>query len=810
MLKNFLITASRNIRKYKAYSFINFIGLTLGIALALLIMAYVRSELSYDRFHEKADRLYRLRYVAPNGLELATSPPPIAPLMKDFFPEVEEAGRMYGRNVSISLPGKGEAFEETDIYFADSVLMRMFTIEFVRGNPQRALQEKFTVLLNEEMAKKYFGENDPIGETLLFAGKPFKVTGVVKNFPENSHIRFNMLVPYDNMFDLESEQAAKLLRDNLSINFVISHSYTYVLLKPGADPANVDRNMDALLEKHALPNLRVGQVFTLMPLTDIHLKSTLLAEPSATNSITDLLVFIGVGILTLIIAAINYVNLSTAQSFTRVREIGIRKVLGSSKSHLIVQFLAESFLFCVVALVLAYGVFYIALPLMNELTNKNLVFEEVVDTFLLLSSLGIIVVLALMAGGYPAYFVASFNSINSIKGEVVGIGSKSFMRKMLVVFQLGIACTLLSGSMLMMKQMDYLYSRPLGFVRENVVNIPLFSTNLNGIFRENDSTFQNNLRAFRNFAEAQAGVLQTTLSSNPPGLGVTYRGTVPEGFAREDNLFIANMSVDYDFMETFGMELVAGRTFNRDFGTDENEAFIVNETAVQEFHWETPETALGKTIIREGKQGKVIGVIRDFHFLSLTTPVSAMVLEVDPTRFNSLSVRFSSADSQPVVETLEAEWNKLFPEKAFEFNYLDEQINRQYENYSDFSTIIQIFTVLAILISCLGVYGLVLFTVQRRVKEIGVRKVLGAGVVSILRLIYTDFAILAVIGFLIGAPISWYLMNKWLNNFTYHTSIDALTYVISFLIVMLVVAITIGYEAIKASLANPVSSLRSE
>jgi putative ABC transport system permease protein len=772
---------------------------------------YVRSELSYDRFHEKADRLYRLRYSAPNGLELATTPPPIAPKLKDEFSEIEEAARVYIRNVSISRPDEAEAFEESRVVFADSAFTKMFTLELVKGNPKNALHDKFTVLINEEMAQKYFGEKDPIGESLVFSGRQsFKVIGVVKDFPENSHLRFNMLVPYDDMFDLEDARTEAVLRNNLSRNFIFSHSYTYLLLHPGATPDNINAGMDAFIKKHAEPIFLVGQVFSLMPVIDIHLKSTLLAEPTATNTMTNIYIFIGVGMLTLLIASINYINLSTAQSFTRMKEIGIRKIMGSMRFQLIVQFLAESFLFCLVSMVMAYLVFDLSLPVLNQLTGKNLEFLQVVDGTLIMLSLILLVVISVLAGGYPAYFISSFESVNALKGSGTTGDGNQFLRKSLVVVQLTIACMLLSGSLLIIKQLNYLNSRPLGFQREYVINIPLYSQNLNGYFQQRDSTFEVRLQTFRNLVETQTGIMHTALSSGSPGNGSVFRGTIPEGFTREDNIFAANMAIDYDFLKTYNMELIAGRTFSQDYPSDEQQGFLVNEAAVREFNWDTPEKALGKTIDREGKKGQVVGVIRDFHFADLTTAISALVMAIDRNQFSTLSIRFENENVEATITKLEQEWNRLFPEKAFEFTFLDEQLDQQYANFQNFGTIIQVFTAIAILISCLGVYGLVLFTVKHKVKEIGVRKVLGATVSNILVLIYRDFAWLIVLGFVLAVPVSYYFMDQWFTNFIYHTNIDVLTYMLSLTVILIIVTLTISYQAVRAAQANPVKSLRSE
>jgi putative ABC transport system permease protein len=457
--------------------------------------------------------------------------------------------------------------------------------------------------------------------------------------------------------------------------------------------------------------------------------------------------------------------------------------------QLIFQFLAESFLFCLVAMMIAFAMFNFLLPLLNELTNKHLVFSQAVDLKLLAGSVVLLLIITGLAGGYPAYFITQFESVHALKGNSAFAGHDQFLRKALVVIQLAIACMLLSGSLLIIRQLDFLENRPLGFEKERVINVPLYSQNLNGIFSQTDSTFRSRLQTFRNSIESQSGVINTSLSSGAPGLGVTYRGAIPQGFTQEDNMFIATMAVDHDFLKAYGMELVAGRSFDRDHVSDEADAFIVNETAIQEFNWGSPEAAIGKDLNQEGKKGKVIGVIKDFNFVSLETPMSALILELDQDAFSTLSIKFENTNVDRILDRLETDWNRIFPEKAFEYTFLDEQLTSQYSIYRNFGTIIQTFTATAILISCLGVYGLVLFTVQRKVKEIGVRKVLGANVGSILGLIYRDFALLIVVGFALAVPISYYLMNQWLLNFIYRTDIDILSYVFSLALVLIIVSV---------------------
>jgi len=812
MVSNFFRTAWRNILKHKTYALINFVGLTCGLTLSLLIFTYIRQELSFDTFHKNLDRIYRVKYYGPNDLRLASTPPPIAPRMKEFFPEVEEAARVYGRSVSISRESdRLESYEENNVFFADSTITDIWTLEFISGDAKRALKEPFTIILTDEAAKKYFGDTNPIGESLLFGGNvSFKVGGVVKKFPTSSHIQFSMLVPYDNMFDLETPETEDVLRKNLEINFIISHSYTYVLLKPGANPQNVNDRFDDFLKKYALPQLQRGQIFELFPLADVHLKSDMLAEPATTNTYSTLYIFAGVGLLTLLIACINYVNLATAQSFTRMKEIGIRKILGSARGQLIGQFLMESFVFCVIAFLLSLGGLYTTLPFLNQLTGSEMEFANVFDSTTIITALILLAGITILAGGYPSIFATQFDSVNSLKGSGgSSLSSGNMLRKGLVVFQLLITSALISGSLMIVKQLRYLENRPLGFEQGNMLVVQLQSQNLNSVFSAENESFQERLNSFRNTIESQSSVRSTSLTSSLVGAGVVYRGVVPEGFTTDDNLFVANLGADYDFIETYNVKLITGRGFSKEVASDPIEGYMINETAIKEFKWESPEEALGKTINIEGKQGKVIGVIEDFNFTPLTAAISALVIDLR-TSYSFLSISLRNEDTQQNINLLKDKWNELFPEKTFEYFFLDQRLSQQYQNYQNFGSIINYFSVIAVLISCLGVYGLILFVVQRKVKEIGVRKVLGSTVPGILKLIFSEFTWLILIAFLAAVPFSYYLISQWFENFIYHTTIDVMTYVVSLSLVMLIVTATILYNAFKAATANPVNSLRSE
>ncbi len=812
MFLRFFTTAWRNIVKHQLFSVINFIGLSIGIALTILIFIYVREEVNYDRFQTKLDRIYRIKYSLPSqNMELATSPPPLTPQLPEYFSDIESVARLFGRSASVKRTGSMEIFEEEAVFFADTTFQNIFDLEFISGSADQAFRPN-TVILTKRSAEKYFGDESPLGQSLNFSGRvDFEVVGVVKDYPSNSSIYFSMLLPYDNMYDLEDDQTAAIMRQNLEVNFVISHSYTYILLKEGADPETVNKGMADFINEYAPEQMQIGQVFTLFPLRDIHMESTMLAEAEATNSWSTIYLFIAVSILTLAIASINYINMSTAQSFSRVKEIGVRKVMGSDKRQLIFQFLVEAFLFVGVSVLVALLLVNLGIPVLNDLTNKNFVFSEVMDWQLIGLVIGLVFLLTLLAGSYPAFFVSGFNAVDALKGsKLQATGSGKLLRLSLVGFQLLVTSFLLVAALIVLQQLNFINNKELGFDKEKIVIINLFSQNLNNIFSGADSTFQTRLRTYGDEIKRQSFIRASSRISSELGTGISFRGTIPEGFTAEDNMFHANLNIDYDFFETFNIEIVAGRPLSREYATDAAEGFVVNETAVRDFGWGRPEDALGKTFNLEGKTGTVVGVMKDFHFMGLTQPLTPMSADISSIGSPLLAVKVMGEDLSDAISYMENTWNELFPEKTFEYRMLDESLANQYESFQDFGMIIAYFTIIAIIISCMGLYAMILYNVQRREKEIGIKKVLGANVGLILSQMYKEFMILVIIGFLLAIPLSYYAISDWLESFVYSIEISPVAYLIGLVIITVLVFATISRTAFKAAMSNPINAIRRE
>lgn len=815
MFKNYFLSAVRNLTKHKTFSFINILGLTGGLTSCLLIFTFVIDEFSYDTSHQKGDRIYRVQYDIQN-FHLARVPPIMSENIAAYFPEVETTSRLFSRGVSVQVPNENTSdikrFEESNVNFADASLFEIFDFELVSGSIDGALTEPFTIVLNEEIASKYFGDANPIGKQLLLEGdKSFKVTAVVEDFPVNSHTHFDMLLPYDNMYDLEPEGLKENVRNNFKRNWIVSHSPTYVLLKEGRSPESVDARFPDFISEKIPANMNKDPSFKLQPLSDIHLNNDIQAQAEPSGSMRFIYIFIAVGVLTLVIACINFINLSTARSLQRTKEIGMRKVLGSGKSSLIAQFLGESFLTTAVATLLAYGLSSLLLPQMNVLTNKTLD-TSVLFTPQILGGLSLLFILAgFMAGLYPSFFVTRIAPLSSLKGEISKSrqGGLAF-RKVLIIVQFGISVILISSTLIVFDQLDMMRNRPLGFNKEHIVNVPVQSQNFNNVFGGIDGQKRQKMNAFEDAIANIPGVVGSTVSSTAPGFGIVNRNIVPEGFTAQDNIIAPVYAVDYDFIDTYEIEVLTGRGFSTEFGTDHQSAFIINEFGASEFEFGNAEEALGKSINVEGKEGKVIGVVKDFNFLSLAQPMGTLIMEVSVAQFGVFSLKLENENIPQTLAKVEDTWNEFFAEETFDPTFLDESLEQSYTQQEQLGTIVGYFSVLAILISCLGSYGLIMFIASRKMKEVGIRKVLGASIPNIVMLMSKQFVVLAVISMAIAIPITVWLGNGWLEDFSYRISISPMSFIIASLLTVGLVLITISFQAIKAAVSNPVKALRTE
>lgn len=815
MLKSYIKAAFRNLLKHKTFSFINVLGLAGGLTACLLIYTFVADELSYDTFHSKKDRIYRVQYDI-SDFQLARIPPIMGENLTAFFPEIEATSRLFSRNVSVQIPdvvnNNEDRYEEENVNFADSTFFRIFDIELVKGSLQSALQQPFTAILNEEVATKYFGDENPIGKTVIMEGdNSFKVVAVVKDFPSNAHVHFNMLLPYENMYDLEPEGLEQNVRQNFKVNWMVSHSPTYVLLKEGSSPETVNQAFPDFIAEKIPDNMQKDQSFSLQPLLDIHLNDEIQAQAEASGSRSFLIVFIAVGALTLLIACINFVNLSTARSLQRAKEIGMRKVLGAWKSNLIIQFLGESFFTAFLALLLAAVATYFLLPVLNVLTGKELEPSILLTGKILLGMIGLFLLTGFLAGIYPAFFVTKIAPISSLKGEVTSSakGGLAF-RKGLIVVQFTISIILISCTLIVFQQLDMMRNKPLGFKRDHIITVPIQSQNFNNVFGGVDGQKRQKMNAYEDAIATIPSVLGSTASATAPGFGMVNRNVIPEGFTAEDNIIAPVYAIDYDFLDTYEIKLIAGRNFSKEYGTDHQNAFLVNEFGLSSFDFGTPEEALGKEINVEGKVGKVVGVVQDFNFLALTEPMRPLIMDIQVAAFNVFSIKISNQNIPETLNALENEWVNFFPEETFDATFLDEALDQGYNQQEQLGNTVAYFSILAILISCLGSYGLIMFLASQKMKEVGIRKVLGASVANVVWLLSAQFAWLAVIAMVLAIPISLWLASDWLNEFSYRIDISPWSFLIASIATLLLVLLTISFQAFKAAVSNPVESLRSE
>ncbi|WP_080054686.1 ABC transporter permease [Spirosoma aerolatum] len=813
MLTNYLKIAWRTLQKQRGFAFINIFGLAVGLACCLLITLYVLDELSYDRYNEKADRIYRVQSdikFGGNDMRFAVSPDPVGPTLKKDYPQVEQYVRLHQRGTwLVKRAGETTNLREDNVTFADSTLFDVFTLPLISGDPKRALAEPNTIVISESAAKRHFGNQNPMGQTLLLDNRlTFKVSGVMRDMPKNAHFHAD-LIP-------------TMLSDDYPWGQWLSNNhYTYILLRTGTDPAAFAKNFDAVIEKYVGPQVQqmigksLGEFrkagnsvrYWLMPLTDIHLYSKQQIELAPNGDIQYVYIFSAVALFILLIACINFMNLATARSANRAREVGVRKVMGSERQQLIGQFMTESVLTSALAMVLAVFIVALALPGFNTISAKELTINQLASSYLLPVLILLPFVVGLVAGSYPAFFLSSFQPIKVLKGGLsalkMGAGfSSASLRSGLVVFQFMMSVILIVGTIIVYRQITFIQTKNVGFNREQVLTI----NDAYAIGKQAETFKQEVLRLPGVLSGSISGYLPTPSNRNDNAYFAEGQTDMNKGFSMQ------TWGVDHDYLKTMGMQLVKGREFSRQFGSDSS-GIILNEAAIKILGFKDP---IGKRVWRfndgEGKTRKtytIVGVVKNFHFESLRRNIGALSLVLD-SNSGAVSFRLSGADIPALVRQIEAKWKQLAPGQPFSYQFMNQSFDEMYRAEQRVGTIALTFAMLAVLIACLGLFGLAAFMAEQRTKEIGVRKVLGASVTSIVGLLSKDFLKLVLIAILIASPIAWWAMNQWLADFAYKIDIEWWMFALAGLVAVGIALVTVSFQSIKAALMNPVKSLRSE
>lgn len=807
MFFNYLKIAARNLLKYKFISFINLFGLTVGLACCLLILTYIINELSYDKYHDKADRIYRVTRVFNNpengdvSLHLGTVAPPFAPLLANDFKEIESVTRFLQNGVTPFRYGD-KLFNEQDPYWADSNFFDFFNMEVVRGNPEKALTDPYCVMLSEKVAKKYFGNEDPLNKVIRMNNQSdFKVTGVFKELPANSHFHPELMLSFSTLRD-----TAIYGEENLRSNWGNNSFFTYILLPEGYDIKKLEAQLPAFIDRHVEsgPKFKASQ-WTSLPLqklTDIHLRSHLDAEAEENGDIRRVYIFSAIALFILLIACINYMNLSTARSALRAREIGVRKVVGAERKSIIFQFLTESVLICWLAIILAFVLTWTLLPFLGKLSGQDLSIDILLRWQILVPLLVIPFIVGIISGLYPAIFMSSFQPVRVLKGLFRAGGSNISFRKVLVTAQFAISIILIVCTAVVFKQMRYMQNKALGFDRDHLVTIP-YTNALNDRFD-----------GFRTELMANGSVRNVGRSSRiPTGRLLDAMGTQ---IKRGDTMTPANVDIkfvaaDKDFISTYGIKIVAGRGFSGNFDADTS-AFLINQAAASVLGFKNVQDAVGLQMEYGDRRGTLVGVFNDFHFESMHQKILPLVLLVPRTSFNygNISVKVAGNNIAGALQHIENTWQKFLPDVPYQYTFLDENFERLYRSEQREKSIFTIFSFIAIFIACLGLLGLSAFAISQRVKEIGIRKVLGANTSTIVALLSKDFMKLVIISAVIAFPVAWWAMNNWLQDFAYRITIPWWIFLVAGVIAAVIALLTISTQAIKAAISNPVKSLRTE
>jgi putative ABC transport system permease protein len=803
MIKNYLKTAWRNLLQNKATSFISIAGLAVGICCFLLLATYLINELRYDRFHEKADQIVRVAYSYKSaddkeGRYLAVTQTAVVPVYKQEFSEIADGTRVfnYSGNGPAAVQYADKIFNEKSMLAADASFFKMFSFNFIKGNAKDALSDPSSIVISESTAKKYFGSDDPIGKMLkVNESHNLMITGVIEDVPAYSQIKFDMIAN------------SAIMPGIKELKWSSASNYSYFLLKPGADVNALQAKMNAYI-KNILKeqNRDAVTLYTLEPLTSVHLYSNALYSLEAAGSIKYIYILGIVAVVLLLLACVNFLNLVTARSAERAREIGVRKVMGAVRGQLFAQFIMEAGIITLFSLLAGVVLLYVLFPSFSTFTGQQLGFKTWNITWLAEALVAVFILVTLLAGTYPSLFLSAFKPIVTLKGKVSGQPGGNMLRKSLVIFQFVVSVFFIISTLIAGSQLRYMQSLNTGINREQVMVL-----DIGGIS-------YNNIAAFKSEINQQTGVLGSTASYDSP---VDVRGgysiNTAEGKTADYSLSVTAIPIEKSFIQTLGIQLIAGRQLNVDDELQvlnkESEkrsySFVLNEKAIKALGWK-PEEAIGKKIGLNGRMGTIRAVAKDFNFASLHQEITPIVMFPEYDWFGKLLVKTSGKNTAATIAAVQAKWKGFYPNKPFDYHFLDQEFEEMYKTDQRTGSILTAFTTVTIFISCLGLFGLAVFSTRQRVKEIGIRKVLGANVMSIVGLISSDFLKLVLIAVVISSPLAWYAMSAWLQDFAFRIDIQWYVFLLAGGMAIIIAFVTVGYQSFKAALSNPVKSLRSE
>lgn len=806
MLKNYFKIAWRNIMRHRAYAGINISGLAIGIAACLLILQYVTFELSYEKFHVNKDRIYRVQQDRYDNGKLSTQwaagAYAVGNAFKAEIPEIEDYVKVLKRNAAVT-EIDGQPLKIEKVFYASGSFFKIFSYPLIEGNKNNALTEPFTAALSATTARKIFGHTSVVGKSLeLNKNTLYTITAVYQDAPVNTQLRPDIILSYATFVSVQTKR-----NNNPEVAWTWDGCLTYLLLRPGAEPATVEKKFVPIVDKAVAAEMKkfnAAVIYKLQPLTDIHLYSHYMEEPATNGDGKTVYLLLGIAFFIVIIAWVNYINLATARAITRAREVGVRKAIGSQRRQIVVQFLSESALLNGMALIFALLIVLIAIPGFNRLSGQALNFSLFVQSNFWISLFALFVTGVFFSGLYPAFVLSGFKPVEVLKGKMSGTRQSTWLRKSLVVFQFAASLFLLSCTFIVYQQIQFMRQQALGI---NIEQTLVVSRPTVGI----DSTFIVKIGAMKKELTHESLVKNITLSTSIPGEEVDWNAggikLVGEGEEKQKQYRV--IGVDYDYLNTFGLKLIAGRDFSKEYGTDDH-AVIFNRKGIEQLGFNKPEDALGKMIDFWGQQYKVVGVTENFHQQSLRESFEPLILRCIPDVSGFMSVKVNTAQVSQTINRVKSAWNKFFPGNTFDYFFLDDHFDDQYKADQRFGQVFALFTGLAILVACLGLFGLASFITVQRTKEIGIRKVLGASVTSIVQLLYREFVFLLVMAFFIATPIAWLTISKWLQGYAFRTNIYWIYFVLPFMVIVAIALITVSFQSIRAAIANPVRSLRTE